>query len=83
MTSRSRAPTGPCWLRLGQPDCSTPHLDKPENGFSFGMALSWTDPSAAEPLFWMGEVTAEHVGQSEHLGFVADEYRLTGLGFRD
>jgi len=60
---------------------STPHLDKPENGFGFGMALLWTDPSAADPLFWMGEVTAEHVGQSEHLGVVADEYRLTGSAF--
>ena len=60
---------------------STPHLDKPENGFGFGMALLWTDPSAADPLFWMGEVTAEHVGQVEHLGVVADEYRLTGSAF--
>ena len=60
---------------------STPHLDKPENGFGFGMALLWTDPSAADPLFWMGEVTAEHVGQSEHLGVFADEYRLTGSAF--
>jgi hypothetical protein len=60
---------------------AAPHLDNPENGFDFGMALLWTDPSAADPLFWMGEVTAEHVGQGKHLGFVADEYRLTGSAF--
>jgi hypothetical protein len=60
---------------------ATPHLDNPEDGFGFGMALLWTDPSATDPLFWMGEVTAEHVGREEHLGVVADEYRLTGSAF--
>jgi hypothetical protein len=60
---------------------ATAHLDNPENGFGFGMALLWADPSAADPLFWMGEVIAEHVGQGEHLGAVADEYRLTGSAF--
>ena len=40
---------------------ATPHLDNPENGFGFGMALMWADPSMADPLFWMGELTAEHV----------------------
>ena len=60
---------------------ATPHLDKPENGFGFGMVLLWADPSTPDPLFWMGEVTAEHVGQGEHLGVVADEYRLTGSAF--
>ena len=60
---------------------ATPHLDNPQYGFGFGMALLWADPSAADPLFWMGEVNAEHVGQGEHLGVVADEYRLTGSAF--
>ena len=60
---------------------ATPHLDDPEDGFGFGMALLWADPSAADPLFWMGELAAEHVGQGEHLGVVADEYRLTGSAF--
>jgi len=60
---------------------ATPHLDDPEHGFGFGMALLWADSSAPDPLFWMGELTAEHVGQGEHLGVVADEYRLTGSAF--
>jgi hypothetical protein len=60
---------------------ATPHLDNPEDGFGFGMALLWADPSAEDPLFWMGEVTAEYIGRDEHLGFVADEYRLTGSAF--
>ena len=60
---------------------ATPHLDNPEDGFGFGMALLWADPSAPDPLFWMGELTAEHVGQGEHLGVVADEYRLSGTAF--
>jgi hypothetical protein len=60
---------------------ATPHLDNPEDGFGFGMAIAWADPSVADPLFWMGEVTAEHVGKGEHLGVVADEYRLTGSAF--
>jgi hypothetical protein len=60
---------------------ATPHLDNPEDGFNFGMALMWADPSAADPLFWMGEVNAEHAGRGEHLGVVADEYRLTGSAF--
>lgn len=60
---------------------ATPHLDNPEDGFTFGMALSWADPSATDPLFWMGELTAEHVEQAEHLGIVTDEYRLTGSAF--
>ena len=60
---------------------ATPHLDNPENGFGFGMALLWTDPSAPDPLFWMGELTAVHVGQANRLGVMADEYRLTGSAF--
>ena len=60
---------------------ATPHLDNPQEGFGFGMALLWTDPSTADPLFWMGEVTAEHVGQGERLGAITDEYRLTGSAF--
>ena len=60
---------------------ATPHLDSPKDGFGFGMALLWADPSVADPLFWMGELTAEHVEQGEHLGVVADEYRLTGSAF--
>ena len=60
---------------------ATPHLDSPKDGFGFGMALLWADPSVADPLFWMGELTAKHVGKGEHLGVVADEYRLTGSAF--
>jgi hypothetical protein len=60
---------------------ATPHLDNPESGFGFGMALLWADPSVPDPLFWMGDLTAEHVGQESHLGVVADEYRLTGSAF--
>ncbi len=60
---------------------ATPHLDNPQLGFDFGMALLWADPSADDPLFWMGELTAEHVGQVEHLGVTADEYRLAGSAF--
>jgi len=60
---------------------ATPHLDNPKAGFGFGMALLWTDPSVEDPLFWMGEVTAEHIELGEHLGVVADEYRLTGSAF--
>jgi len=60
---------------------ATPHLDNPEDGFGFGMALLWADPSAPDPLFWMGELTAEHVGQANRLGVMADEYRLTGSAF--
>ena len=45
------------------------------------MALLWADESATDPLFWMGELTAEHVEQGEHLGVVADEFRLTGSAF--
>lgn len=60
---------------------ATPHLDNPQDGFGFGMALLWADPSVADPLFWLGELTAEHVGNGEHLGVIADEYRLTGSAF--
>lgn len=57
---------------------AVPHLDNPRAGFDFGMALLWADPSVADPLFWMGDLDAEHVGAGERLGFAADEYRLTG-----
>jgi hypothetical protein len=60
---------------------ATPHLDNPEDGFGFGMALLWADSSTKDPLFWMGELNAEHVAQREHLGVLADEYRLTGSAF--
>jgi len=57
---------------------AAPHLDNPHAGFNFGMALVWADPSAADPLFWVGDLDAEFVGSGEHLGVHADEYRLTG-----
>ncbi len=60
---------------------ATPHLDNPEDGFGFGMALLWADPSVPDPLYWMGELTAEYVGQAKHLGVMADEYRLAGSAF--
>ena len=56
----------------------TPHLDNPRNGFDFGMGLVWADPSAPDPLFWMGNLEAEYVGPGEHLGVRSDQYRLTG-----
>ena len=62
---------------------ATPHLDNPQEGFGFGMALLWADPSIEDPFFWMGEVTAEHVGQGERLGTVTDEYLLTGSAFEN
>lgn len=55
-----------------------PHLDNPRDGFDFGMSLVWADPSVADPLFWMGDLDADHIGAGERLGFAADEYRLTG-----
>ena len=62
---------------------ATPHLDNPQEGFGFGMALLWADPSIEDPFFWMGEVTAEHVGQGERLGTITDEYLLTGSAFEN
>ena len=62
---------------------ATPHLDNPQEGFGFGMALLWADPSIEDPFFWMGEVTADHVGQGERLGTVTDEYLLTGSAFEN
>ena len=62
---------------------ATPHLDNPQEGFGFGMALLWADPSIEDPFFWMGEVTAEHVGQGERLGTVTDEYLLTDSAFEN
>ena len=40
----------------------TPYLADPETGFGFGMALLWADPSAPDPLVWMGDVTASPTG---------------------
>ena len=62
---------------------ATPHLDNPPEGFGFGMALLWAEPSTQDPFFWMGEVTAEHVGQGERLGAITDEYLLTGSAFEN
>jgi len=62
---------------------ATPHLDNPQEGFGFGMALLWADPSIEDPFFWMGEVTADHVGQGERLGTITDEYLLTGSAFEN
>lgn len=60
---------------------STPHLDNPEQGFEFGMGLLWADPSHPDPMFWMGELSAEFVGEVERLGVPSAEYRLTGSAF--
>ncbi|MDF1769008.1 hypothetical protein [Maricaulis sp.] len=40
----------------------TPYLANPDEGFGFGMALLWADPSAEDPLVWMGDVTASPTG---------------------
>jgi len=60
---------------------ATPHLDNPQAGFEFGMALLWADPSAPDPFYWMGDVSAEFEGQAQHLGVTSLEYRLTGSAF--
>ena len=60
---------------------ATPHLDNPQAGFEFGMALLWSDPSAPAPFYWMGDVSAEYAGQAQHLGVTSLEYRLTGSAF--
>ncbi|WP_291843027.1 hypothetical protein [Maricaulis sp.] len=40
----------------------TPYLRDPGAAFDFGMALLWADPSAPDPLVWMGDVTASPTG---------------------
>jgi len=40
----------------------TPYLNDPTAEFGFGMALLWADPTAADPLVWMGDVTASPAG---------------------
>lgn len=52
----------------------TPYLIDPTADFGFGMALLWADPTAEDPLVWMGDVTAVPAGltDGQHL------YDLTG-----
>lgn len=56
----------------------TPHLSAPEDGFEFGMALVWADPSASDPLVWMGDVSAHYTGDGSHEGVETRHYRLDG-----
>jgi len=56
----------------------TPHLAAPENGFEFGMALVWADPSAADPLSWMGDVSASYTGNESREGVHTRHYVLAG-----
>lgn len=60
---------------------ATPHLDDPQDGFGFGLALLWADPSAPDPLFWMGEVQASHGATESHLGHHTERFDLTGSAF--
>lgn len=60
---------------------ATPHLTDPEGSFDFGMALVWADPSAADPLTWMGNVTANFAASEMHEGTPSRRYRLTGSAF--
>jgi hypothetical protein len=59
----------------------TPHLADPSARFEFGMALVWTDPSAGDPLTWMGDVEANPAGRETHLGQDSHVYALTGSAF--
>ena len=56
----------------------TPHLAAPDSGFEFGMALVWTDPSAVDPLTWMGDVSASYTGNERREGIDTRHYVLTG-----
>lgn len=57
---------------------ATPHLRAPEKGFSFGMALIWTDPSESDPLSWIGAVNAVYAGEETRLGTRTRKFDLTG-----
>ncbi|MBD3337229.1 MAG: hypothetical protein GF355_17080 [Candidatus Eisenbacteria bacterium] len=59
----------------------TPHLIDPTRGFSFGLALTWTDPSVSDMYTWLGEVTAEYEGEEVRLGAATLRYTLTGSAF--
>lgn len=62
---------------------ATPHLDNLEQGFDFGMALLWADPSAPDPFFWMGGVSAEYIGRVDRLGIASRAYHLVGSAFEN
>ncbi len=60
---------------------AAPHIDNRQGGFDFGMALLWADPSAADPLTWMGDVEANFIGAEQHLARNTERYRLSGTAF--
>lgn len=57
---------------------ATPHLTNPRDGFNFGMALLWADPSARDPLTWMGDVKASYAGEDMQSGIATHRYSLSG-----
>jgi hypothetical protein len=57
---------------------TTPHIERRQDGFSFGMVLLWADPGVPDPFYWMGELRARYLGAEERLGTPAEHYRLTG-----
>lgn len=59
----------------------TPHLATPRDGFGFGMALLWSDPNAAKPLSWMGDVNARFVGTEKRLNTNSLRFDLSGTAF--
>lgn len=61
----------------------TPHLADPAAAFDFGLALVWPDPSAEDPLTWMGNVTATPSGSETRQGFETRAYSLAGSAFGD
>ncbi len=74
-------PTSPWHLYdfdLASLTLATPHLANPRGDFAFGMALLWADPSAGDPLTWMGEVSATYAGEETRRGFAARRFTLAG-----
>jgi hypothetical protein len=68
MEIREEAPVGSMPWHLYDFDfasltVATPRLADPARGFSFDMAMAWNDPSAGDPMTWMGDVRADYAGE--------------------
>lgn len=60
----------------------TPHLARPQKGFTIGLPMLWADITRDDFLVYLGELDAAFVANDEKQGAPARRYRLAGSALK-